>query len=154
MGMQFVVVLVGTLVVTHFLALRRMGLVALVGLLSLVPAWQVGSQRPPGVNKENVTNPPIEVGQQQYGSSRSCQTSHSDHCRGWRRSYHRTTTQVATPKFVMGRFNGTEHTALYPKCRPIRQGDDFFMEVEHLDLHPGQSVRPKKPVVMPTWEGS
>ena len=150
MGMQFVAVLVGTLVMAHFLVRRRTTLGVLVALLCLVAVWQIESHQPERVDEANVTDRPIAVKEREYVSSKACQACHPEQYRTWHRSYHRTMTQAATPQTVLGRFDGEAITVLGNKCRPVREGDEFFIELDVRDRTSGRISRQKKPIVMTT----
>jgi len=63
-----------------------------------------------------------------YATSASCRACHPDHDASWRRTFHRTMTQQATPAAVVGDFSGREYRALGVTSRFLRQGDRFFIE--------------------------
>src|SRR5262245_52608401 len=63
-----------------------------------------------------------------YATSAGCRACHPDHDASWRRTYHRTMTQEATPAAVVGDFSGREYRALGVTSRFLRQGNDFFIE--------------------------
>ena len=51
-----------------------------------------------------VADRPIRLIADQYSSSNACQRCHPDHYATWRRSYHRTMTQIATPDTLVASF--------------------------------------------------
>ena len=63
-----------------------------------------------------------------YVGSTACQSCHQDHHASWKRTFHRTMTQEATPKSVQGRFDGQTVTAWGRSIRPVRRGDEFLFE--------------------------
>ncbi|HEY8207462.1 MAG TPA: cytochrome c3 family protein [Myxococcaceae bacterium] len=63
-----------------------------------------------------------------YATSAGCQACHPDHDASWRRTFHRTMTQQATPASVVGDFSGREYRALGVTSRFLRQDDRFFIE--------------------------
>ena len=63
-----------------------------------------------------------------YATSAGCLACHPDHDASWRRTFHRTMTQQATPSSVVGDFSGREYRALGVTSRFLRQGDRFFIE--------------------------
>lgn len=70
-----------------------------------------------------------------WTGSTTCQSCHPDQYASWHRTFHRTMTQEATPKTVVGEFDGQKLTFGFPNLqgelvtvRPRRDGDRFFMD--------------------------
>jgi hypothetical protein len=73
-------------------------------LLAILLGWATASslrQTPP---EHAVTDRPIQVAEDGFASSQSCQACHPDQYASWRASYHRTMTQVAGPETVRADF--------------------------------------------------
>lgn len=73
-------------------------------LLAIALGWATASglgRTPP---EFAVTSRPIQVAEDGYASSQSCQACHPDQYASWRGSYHRTMTQVAGPETVRADF--------------------------------------------------
>ena len=111
------------------LALVLVGLVALRAMTYLrVPV------RP---QEAQVKNRPIQVLENGYVSSNTCEACHPHEHATWHSSYHRTMTQVATPETVLGdqtmgstgHFDGEVQTCLGKEYRLGRDGDRFWVEL-------------------------
>ena len=84
-----------------------------------------------------VKNRPVEVLENGYVSSRTCEACHPHEHATWHSSYHRTMTQVATPETVLGEksigttghFDGTVKTCLGKDYRLGRDGDQLWVEL-------------------------
>lgn len=98
---------------------------------------------------------------QGYVASGRCQACHPDQYESWRRSYHRTMTQVALPETVLGVFDGTTVMSDGIPYRVTRDGDSFWAEMPDPDemmyvVQGGKKVavdqipRVRRPVVMTT----
>ena len=117
--------LLSAVVVTRQLA-RVFGVARGVGLGGLLIAvlggsWLFGHLAPITVapaNWPNVASAP----------SASCAKCHANHYESWHRSYHRTMTRDATPKYVKGDFDDVTYAYQGLKTRLTREGDGFFME--------------------------
>lgn len=72
-----------------------------------------------------------------YVGSNSCRSCHQDHHASWYRTYHRTMTQEASERSVLGVFDGRELTYWGHTIRPVRRDGEF--RFEYLD-RPGGRV--------------
>ncbi|MCS6883819.1 MAG: cytochrome c3 family protein [Acidobacteriota bacterium] len=63
-----------------------------------------------------------------YVRSATCVRCHPVHQESWKRTFHRTMTQVANSKSVRGDFNNASFTYDGVTSRFLRDGDDFFIE--------------------------
>lgn len=85
--------------------------------------------------------PPLlaqSAGDEDFGwvGSDSCRSCHQDHYASWYRTYHRTMTQEASPKSVLGAFDGREVTYWGRTIRPVQRDGEYFFE--YLDGPGGQ----------------
>lgn len=94
--------------------LGALGIALVVGIDLLATAQEVATPQPLA---------PIA-----YAGSGTCRTCHPDHTDSWRRTFHRTMTQAATPAAVKGDFSGVTDTYQGVTSRFTREGDRFFME--------------------------
>src|SRR5687767_13601317 len=62
-----------------------------------------------------------------YVSSKACRDCHEEQHQTWHASYHRTMTQYATPKTVIGRFDGVRLPVKGGELRLDRRGDSFWV---------------------------
>lgn len=74
-----------------------------------------------------------------WAGSRTCRTCHRDHHRTWHRTYHRTMTQEATDQAVVAPFDGRVLDYWGQQVRPVRDGDEFYLE--YLDRTSGQAFK-------------
>ena len=63
-----------------------------------------------------------------WTGSTTCRSCHPDHYASWDRTFHSTMTQEATPQSVAGAFDGREVTYWGVTARPVRRGDEYFIE--------------------------
>ena len=68
-------------------------------------------------------------GRADFISSKTCRACHPSHYASWHRTYHRTMTQLATPKAVVGEFDGRQLTLRGQVYRPKRKGEEFWVEM-------------------------
>lgn len=85
---------------------------------------------------------PVVLAEVPYAGSASCEVCHPDHTASWRRTYHRTMTQEASPTSVLGDFSGVSFTFQGVTSRFLRDGDGYAIET--LD---GQGHVRRQPVV-------
>jgi hypothetical protein len=77
-----------------------------------------------------------------WAGSATCESCHPDHHASWRRTFHRTMTQEATAKSVLGAFDGRELTFWGVTARPVRRGEAFYFEYLDPDTgRPSKSLR-------------
>jgi len=67
-----------------------------------------------------------------YQTSRACLPCHRDHVASWRRTFHRTMTQTATPASIVAPFDGRPVEALGVRSVPRREGDAYIIETVDL----------------------
>jgi predicted CXXCH cytochrome family protein len=72
---------------------------------------------------------PLIHREQGYVGSAACGTCHPDHHASWRRTFHSTMTQLASPATVLGRFEGQVVRYGRDAARPFRDGERFCIEV-------------------------
>jgi hypothetical protein len=102
-------------------------LVACVLMAVVLPAsWAVLS-RDAAVVEADVQNRPIEVAADGYVTSRTCRACHPGQYGTWRRSYHSTMTQVATPKAVVPEMHEIELSLWGETYYFERRGDEFWV---------------------------
>ncbi len=68
-----------------------------------------------------------------YVSSERCASCHSDQHASWKRSYHRTMTQLALPGNVLGKFDGQTILSNGLKYRVYQEGDAYWAEMPNPD---------------------
>lgn len=68
-----------------------------------------------------------------YVSSERCVDCHADQHASWKRSYHRTMTQLALPGNVLGKFDGQTILSNGLEYRVYRQGDAYWTEMPNPD---------------------
>lgn len=71
---------------------------------------------------------PTDITQVDYAQSTTCVNCHPVRYETWRRTYHRTMTQLAGPEAVVGDFGDASYTYQGITSRFFRRGDDFFIE--------------------------
>ena len=73
-----------------------------------------------------------------YRTSSTCAPCHLDHVASWRRTFHRTMTQQATPLAIEAPFDGRPVEVMGVRSVPRRRGDAFFLDT--LDPRSGRVV--------------
>src|SRR5688572_19381718 len=68
---------------------------------------------------------PLIHREQGYVGSAACAACHPDHHASWRRTFHSTMTQLASPATVLGRFDGQFVRYGRDAARPFRDGARF-----------------------------
>ncbi len=105
-------------------------LVALwLGLALLFVCTQFLWTRPVVSGETAVTNRPIQMPTGDYVGSVACQSCHPHHHSTWYDSYHRTMTQVASEKSVIGDFNDVRLAGKDLNVRLFREGKQFLVEM-------------------------
>lgn len=106
--------------------------VVLVGLGTLGGAWAAqGSWAKPA---PTYNNRPGQVDADGYVSSSACRACHPGQYDSWRRSYHSTMTQVASPESVKGDFDDVKLTDLRGVTYHLtRRGDEFWVAYRDVD---------------------
>jgi hypothetical protein len=116
----------------------RTGVRALVllwlGLTLLIVATQFLWAKGPLDGETAVTNRPIQAPTGNYVGSAACRSCHPHQHGTWYDSYHRTMTQVATEKSVLGDFENVRLQGNGLSVKLFRQGKQFIVEmhVQHL----------------------
>jgi hypothetical protein len=83
----------------------------------------------PDVDESLVENLPDSTLGDGFATSATCQACHPDQYDSWRRSYHRTMTQAATPSTVLGHFSDVVLESRGQRWRLERRGDEFWVEM-------------------------
>jgi predicted CXXCH cytochrome family protein len=81
---------------------------------------------------------PFNNAQAQWVGSTVCADCHADRHASWKRTYHRTMTQEASAKSVLGHFDGQVLSAWDGDVRPLQRDGKFFFETR--DPASGQIV--------------
>jgi hypothetical protein len=131
---------IGVLVATFgllFVRLWRRGargifLVATTGLLAVgaTIGWNAIPDRGEPPHEETPPDRPVEVAAAGYMTSDSCRSCHPREYDSWHGSFHRTMTQVASPKSVMGNFDNVSVESEGHSYRLFRRGDGFWVETD------------------------
>ena len=61
--------------------------------------------------------------------SKTCRNCHPGAHATWKRSYHRTMAQLASPETVLAPFDGSEHSTWGTRFRFERRGDEFWVHI-------------------------
>ncbi len=72
---------------------------------------------------------PLEVEDNDYVASKTCRTCHPGQYASWHRSYHRTMTQTATPKSVVGDFGDVSVSGYEWNYHLFKEGDEFLVKI-------------------------
>ena len=81
-----------------------------------------------------VTNRPVQISEDGYVSSQTCQACHPQQYASWHQSFHRTMTQVPAAETVVSDFNGVDVNAV--RGRPMhleRRADEFWATFDDPD---------------------
>ena len=100
-----------------------------LGLSILIISTQFLWTDQPLDSERAVTNRPTQVPTGNYVGSAACQSCHPQNHATWHDSYHRTMTQVATEKSVIGNFNNVRLSGKDLNVRLFRQGNQFLVEM-------------------------
>ncbi|MFQ5416644.1 MAG: multiheme c-type cytochrome [Myxococcota bacterium] len=95
------------------------------------------------------TDRPVQVVDGGYMTSDACRSCHPSHYETWRNTYHSTMTQVASPQSVIPRFENQEIEVEGRRYRLLREGDDFFVEMDD-PREPGLGRRVTRQIVLTT----
>ena len=112
--------------------------------------WQFESHRRVRLEEMDVSNRPVQVRENAYVSSKTCQACHPDHYSTWFGSYHRTMTQVVSPETVIGEFDGVARTAYGRSFSLGRRAGEFFIEMDDESASGNRPIRVRRPIVMTT----
>ena len=133
---------------------RGMFALACAGWLALsLGLWAIGNARQLPTEEVDVVGRPIQVRENDFVSSKACQSCHPGQHASWHGSFHRTMTQVASPETVVGGFDGRNINAYGKRIRAVRRGDDFYFELpdpSHQPVAGKVAPRVERRVVMTT----
>ena len=111
---------------------------ARVRVLALLVLWVVaagaaawmGRKAPAGSAADPITGArPVAVRDRGYVSSNSCRTCHPSQYASWHDSYHRTMTQVLTPKTMIADWDGTTLEVYGKRYSFTRVADEYWVEI-------------------------
>ena len=108
--------------------------------------------RPSSVPESSVTDRPIRQNAAGFASSQTCRTCHPKEFHSWHGSYHRTMTQLATPKSVVGDFNDQTIEYFGKTFRLTCEGDEYWAEMDdpsHVHRYPA-APRIKRRILLVT----
>ncbi|HEV2985424.1 MAG TPA: multiheme c-type cytochrome [Vicinamibacterales bacterium] len=130
---------------------RAVLIVAVLGIAAGMGLAAV-SFNAPSVSERQITNRPIQVDNDGYVSSRTCQACHPSQYETWRSSYHRTMTQVATPETVRPDFDGQRVNAVHGRPMLLQHiGRELWAEFDDPEWEgAGTPARINRQVVMTT----
>ncbi len=120
----------------------RAGALALIAAASAALGWIATGRDSRPLAERDVTNRPIQVSDDGYGSSSTCRACHPSNYASWYGSWHRTMTQVATAQSVVGNFGEVEVEAYGQLYRLERRGDEFWVEMDDPE-HAGPGAPPR-----------
>ncbi|MGE5192138.1 MAG: multiheme c-type cytochrome, partial [Deltaproteobacteria bacterium] len=100
-----------------------------LGLTILIISTAFFWTEPPVDREMAVTNRPIQAPFSNYVGSEACRSCHPHNHATWYDSYHRTMTQVADEKSVIGNFDNVELHGKDLKVVLFRQGNEFLVEM-------------------------
>src|SRR5688500_8513844 len=84
--------------------------------------------------EREIADRPIQVPDDGFVSSQTCQSCHPGEYGSWHRSYHRTMTQVATPESVVADFNNvTVNQVVGRPMRLERRDRELWAEFDEPD---------------------
>lgn len=153
---------------TDLLVLIPLSALALALLsLFLPPAWRVRGallgaavatiatstmmlQNGQPVPEVEVEARPIVDPMEGYVGSTACRSCHAHEHDTWDSSYHQSMTQVASPKTVLGDFDNYEVTIKGQFYRLLRDGDEFFVELEDEYALGPEKQRVRRRIVLTT----
>src|SRR4029079_5633897 len=111
-------------------------LVASGSLLVAAATHRVPGAPPPPKNL------PLQEARSDDVTSRACRSCHPDQYASWHASYHRTMTQSASARSVLGDFRDAQVESGDTQFRLFARGDRFFAEVKPRDgSAPAQTVQ-------------
>lgn len=108
-------------------------MVALLIVTSVAGAWIINHYNKPPILEQDITFRPIEVKKEGYTTSSTCRACHPREYATWHHSYHRTMTQIASPRAVISPFKNVKldwHGRTY---HLDQRGDEFWVEMDDPD---------------------
>lgn len=120
----------GAIAAARFLRPERLRVVVPLALIGLVTATSVVATvvRPRPIPESEVAGRPIQVDADGYVGSEACRACHAREHQTWHDSYHSKMTQLASPKTVVGNFDGVTLVADNKEYKLERDGDEFWVE--------------------------
>ncbi|MSQ93770.1 MAG: ammonia-forming cytochrome c nitrite reductase subunit c552 [Gemmataceae bacterium] len=100
-----------------------------LGFAIIIVSTQFFLAKPPVNGEAKVTNRPIHLPTGNYVGSAACQSCHPHNHATWYDSYHRTMTQVASAKSVLGNFNNVRLFGKDLDVRLFKEGEQFLAEI-------------------------
>lgn len=118
---------------------RLITLGAGVMVLAALAYWRFSTTSPAPqpakvVVGSGVEPPPIQIGREEYVSSRACVKCHAEQHKTWQNSYHRTMTQVASPQSVVAPFDDVHLKSRGRSYHLQRSGDEFWVTMTEPQL--------------------
>ncbi len=104
-------------------------------------------------SEARVEHRPVEIAADGFASSETCRACHPSQYATWHGSYHRTMTQVATPRTVRADFDQTTIAHVHGRAMRLeRTGEQFWAEFDDPDWEGpgGAAPRIRREVVMIT----
>jgi hypothetical protein len=102
-------------------------------------AWQRGT----GAHVD-ASHRPQQVRSDGYASSAQCRSCHPSQYESWYGSFHRTMTQLATPRTVLADFDAGPVAAVQGRPMNVeRRGDEFWAEFDEPDWDASLGARPR-----------
>lgn len=134
-------------------------LLAIITLVAILDAtiWNAHARRRSVSVASLLTDlPHLGLPERGYTAASRCQACHPGQHGSWRRSYHRTMTQAATPGAVLGDFRDIELTAHERDYRFERRGGEFWVRMVDPDWERDlidQGIHPSaRPAPQPVWK--
>jgi predicted CXXCH cytochrome family protein len=116
------------------MSLRTRWIALAIGLivLAVLGSWRLAATRPAPqplgpTASSGGEPPPIQIGRDEYVSSRACVKCHAEQHKTWHNSYHRTMTQVASPQSVVPSFDNVHLESRGRSYDLQRRGDEFWV---------------------------
>jgi hypothetical protein len=105
--------------------------VACLLLMTLAGVWSWMQAPPKAGSPEDpaTARRPIEVAEGGYVSSDTCQSCHPAEYASWRKSYHRTMTQIVTPETMLANWDGISLEVRNKAYHLERRGDQYWVDM-------------------------
>jgi hypothetical protein len=127
-------------------------IVSVLAVSTIFGLGQILNREPP-IPEPEVADRPVQLDQDGYAGSQTCQACHPSQYRTWYRSYHRTMTQVATPETAVADFDNVTVEAVHGRPMLLqRTGRQLWAQFDDPDSSNQPELRRpiKRPVVMIT----
>jgi predicted CXXCH cytochrome family protein len=115
---------------------KHLALLGIVAVAVVVCVWLANGRNEDVQDKaaqnkrpqtESSTNRPQQVHDDGFVSSDACRKCHPDYYESWHRTYHRSMTQVASEKTVLGNFDDVKLASRGRNYHLEREGDEFWV---------------------------